>query len=67
MKLEHVKRNLNQVVQLVDRRTNDISIYRLVGCVLRKNDDGYYYGVELRDLKANSVMNAKLEDIQEIS
>lgn len=68
MKLEQVKRNLNQVVLFVDpRRPEEATSYQLAGCMLRKNETGYYYEVELYDLKAKSSrLITRLEDIREV-
>lgn len=68
MKLEHVKRNLNQIVHFVDpwNRGEEIA-YKLAGCMMRKNEAGYFYEVELRDLKAkSSILVTKLEKIKEV-
>ena len=48
MDIKEVKYNLNRNVIYNGAQ------YRLTGCILRLNQDGFYYEVELIDLKAQS-------------
>lgn len=64
MKIEEVKRSLNKTVI---RSTGTGSFpYLFTGCVLRKNDLGYYYQAEIQDPdNENSVLICRLEEINE--
>ncbi len=62
MELEQVKRNLNKMVVYKDIA----NIYRLTACIIRKNENGFYYQVELEDTKSNnSKIYGGLKDITE--
>ena len=41
--------------------------YILTACILRKNDQGYHYQAELRELKANCVYIVALDDVEEVN
>lgn len=61
MKIEEVKHALGKIV----KRIGSERPYRLVGCVLRKNDKGYYYQAELLDVEhGNSVVLCALDDVE---
>ena len=60
MELKEVKRNLNKIVLYNDKQ------YQLTGCTLRLNDKGYFYQAELKDMKCNSLIICRLDDIGEI-
>lgn len=64
MNIEEVKRNINQKVlyPLYGKDTE----YILLACILRKNNAGFFYQAEIKDLKANSVLIVKIEDIKPI-
>lgn len=64
MKIEEVKHSLNKTVI---RSTGAGSFpYLFTGCVLRKNDLGYYYQAEIQDPNnKNSVLVCRLEEIKE--
>lgn len=63
MIIEEAKRNLNQLVIYKPTGTQ----YELTGCMLRKNDNGYYYQAEIKHLAGvPSVIYCKLEDIEPI-
>lgn len=68
MDIADVKRNMNQVVLLTDTRLHVENVkYLFVGCMLRKNEDGFYYQAELKDLKnVSSLVVAGLKNIEEI-
>lgn len=38
--------------------------YILTGCILRFEENDFYYQVELKDLKADSITICRLEDIK---
>lgn len=62
MEIQDVKRNLNKMIVYNGER----GIYRLVGCIIRKNEKGFYYTVELLDVKhGRSLLVCKLKDIEE--
>lgn len=61
MDIKRVKYSLNQKV------THNNAEYLFKGCILRLNDEGFYYEAILRDLHArNSELICRLETIQEI-
>ena len=58
MDIKEVKYNLNRNV--IYNGTQ----YRLTGCILRLNQDGFYYEAELIDLKAqSSLLICRLNEI----
>ena len=59
MTLEEVKRNMNKAVKY-----KGSTRYELAACILRKNENGFFYQAELKDVKANSVIICKLEDVE---
>ena len=62
MKLEEVKRKLNEIVRY--KGTDDV--YRLTACILRKRDSTFFYQAELTDTKhGRSYIICRLEDIHE--
>lgn len=64
MKIEEVKRNLNKIVSYKDRMDGTEADYILAACIIRRNEKGFYYQVEIRDMKANSVTICRMEDVQ---
>ena len=63
MKIEEVKRNLNKKVNY----GGNTDTYILTGCILRRNETGFYYQVELSDTKhGKSLLICRLEDVEEI-
>lgn len=63
MKLEEVKFWLGKEV-LLSARSGE-SHYLLTGCILRKNENGFFYQVELQDFKnKRSVLICRLEDVK---
>ena len=63
MELEQVKRNLNKMVVY----KGIPNIYKLTACTLRKNEEGFFYQVELQDTKnKNSVIIGGMKDIDEV-
>ena len=62
MKIEEVKKNLNRMIDY----KGDKDTYKLNACILKKNKDGFYYRLELLDVKANSLLNCRIEDVTAI-
>ena len=63
MKLEEVKRHLNKPVQY--ETAGGAKEYLLTGCILRKNEKGYFYQAELQDTaNCNSVLICRLERVK---
>lgn len=63
MKIEDIKRNLNKKVNY----SGNTDTYRLTGCMLRRNEKGFYYQAELSDTKnGKSLLICRLEDIEAI-
>lgn len=64
MTIEEVKRNLNRLVIYKPTGTQ----YKFTGCMLRKNDSGYYYHqAEITHLAGvPNIIWCKLEDIEPI-
>lgn len=61
MRIEEVKKSLNQMVTYKGKE----NVYRLTACILRRNEEGYFYQAEISDIKSgNSVTICKLEDIE---
>ena len=59
MDIKSVKYNLNREVIYNGAR------YRFTGCILRLNQDGFYYQAELADLKArSSLIICRLDEIK---
>lgn len=64
MDIKDVKKNLNQMVIYKGKK----DIYKLTACILRKNEQGYYYQAELFDTKCgNSVLICSLDDVTEVT
>lgn len=62
MKIEDVKKNLNKAVTYKDNSNT----YILTGCIIRKNQKGYYYQAEILDtVHGNSVIICSLDDVTE--
>ena len=61
MNIEAVKKNLNRSVIYKDIK----DVYILTACIIRKNDNGFFYQAEIKDKNANSLIFCKLEDITE--
>ena len=59
MKIEEIKRNLNRMVVYRGKP----NIYKLTACIIRRNENGFFYQVELLDVKANSVIYCEMEDV----
>lgn len=38
--------------------------YHITGCIMRICENAWYYQLELHDLKANSVIIARIEDVE---
>ena len=63
MNIDEAKKNLNKMVDY----KGDKETYMLTACILRKNERGYFYRVELLDTKhGNSVLIVGLKDISAI-
>ncbi len=61
MKIEEVKRNLNKIVSYKD----NAEIYRLTACILRKNENGFFYQAELLDTRhGRSLVICKLDEVE---
>ncbi|MHC1696433.1 MAG: hypothetical protein AB9835_14440 [Eubacteriales bacterium] len=59
MDIADVKRLLNTVVSWHD------TSYIFAGCILRLNEQGFFYTAELRDMRANhSLVVARLEEVK---
>lgn len=65
MDISEVKQNLNRKVCYSNKRMNlDRVEYILTGCILRKNENGYYYTAELKSVtQPVSIMHVELDDI----
>ena len=62
MDLQEVKKNLNKKVVYRGKK----GIYELKACIIRKNENGYYYQAELLDrVSGNSTSICSLSDISE--
>ena len=66
MDITEVKKNLNKKVTYINDNAGINKEYLLTACIIRKNEKGFYYQVELQEEKASCIMIAKLEDIKEI-
>lgn len=62
MKIEEVKRNLNKIVTYSNRDIQQ-GKYKLTGCIIRRAGNKFYYQAELKDLKAESLIIASLENV----
>lgn len=63
MKLEEVKRQLNKPVRY--ETAGGDREYLLTGCILRKNDKGYFYQAELQDIaNQKSILICRLDDVK---
>lgn len=64
-----IKRNLNKRVILTNERLYiESADFILVGAVIRKNGNDFFYQAILQDLNnGNSVLVCKLEDIEEVN
>ncbi len=61
MDIQAVKKNLNR--SIVYKGVKDV--YILTACIIRKNENGFFYQAEIKDKNANSLIFCKLEDITE--
>lgn len=62
MNISEVKRNLGRKVKYNDTE------YLFTGCTLRKDENGFYYQAEIKDLSAKSALIfCRLEDIKEMN
>ena len=59
MDLSDVKMYLNKRITYKD------TVYILTGCILRKNQNGFYYQAEIKCINANSIVICRLEDVKE--
>ena len=64
MEIADVKKNLNKMVlfSLYDTEKE----WLFVGCTLRKRGAEFYYQAELKEVEANAVIIARLEDVKPI-
>lgn len=63
MIIDEVKKNLNRLVIYKPTGTQ----YELTGCILRLNENGYYYQAEIKHLAGvPSIIYCRLEDIEPI-
>lgn len=61
MQIEQVKKNLNKMVVYRGKQ----GVYKLTGCIIRKNTGGFYYQAELYDTtNNNTVVICGLNDIE---
>lgn len=60
MELAEVKKNLNNEVLYNNAK------YKLLGCIIRRNEKGFFYQAELQDLNCRSLLICKLTDIEAI-
>lgn len=60
MKLAEVKKNLNKPVDFKGKR------YTLKSCIIRKNENGYYYEAEILDKCGNSIVICGLDEIERV-
>ena len=64
MKIEEVKRNLNKMVSYRGKE----GLYKLTGCILRKDEKGFFYQAELLYTKSGrSVIICKLDDVEAVN
>lgn len=66
MDIGRVKYKLNHIVRLTDERYDLNAEYILTGCIIRQNEQGFYYQAELKDVKANSVLVVSLKNVMEM-
>lgn len=66
MDIKEVKPNLNKNVLYISQKAGINSEYILTACIIRRNEKGFFYQVELRDIKSNSIIIASLEDINAV-
>lgn len=65
MKAEEIKANLNKRVRYVNNHSGVDADYILTGAIFRRGEKGFFYQVELQDLKNNkSIMICSLDDIE---
>lgn len=63
MEIREVKNSLNKMVKY----RKIAGIYKLTGCILRKNEKGFFYQAELLDTKhGNSITICRLEEVEVI-
>ena len=60
MELVEVKKSLNKPVSFREKK------YTLRACVIRKNDNGYYYQAEIVDKSGNSSIICGLDEIEKV-
>lgn len=68
MTIEQVKSNLNKVVLFSNPKLHmKNQKYTLVGCTIRRGEQGIYYQAEIQDTaQPKSVMICRLEDLEEV-
>lgn len=66
MDIKEVKPNLNKNVLYINQKAGINSEYILTACIIRRNEKGFFYQVELNDMKSNSIIIASLEDIKAV-
>lgn len=64
MNATEIKANLNKKVVYKNEQAGIETEYILTGAIYRKNESGFYYQAEIKDVKSNnSLIICKLDDI----
>ena len=63
MKPGEIKQTLGKKVRFVNERLYLDTEYIFIGGVIRRNETGFFYQAELRDIKSNSIMVCDLNDV----
>lgn len=60
---EQIKDAMNEPVRYEPAGGDGAGLYILTGAIFRKNESGFYYQLELTNLRENSIVIARLEDV----
>lgn len=60
---EQIKGAMNEPVRYEPAGGDGAGLYILTGAIFRKNESGFYYQLELTNLRENSIVIARLEDV----
>lgn len=68
MTIEQVKQNLNKTVLFSNPRLHlENEKYILVGCIIRRGEQGFFYQAELQDInQPKSIIVCSLEEIEAV-
>lgn len=66
MTIEQVKQNINKTVLFSNPRLHlENEKYTLVGCIIRRGEQGFFYQAELQDInQPKSIIACRLEEIE---